>query len=333
MKAVQLSVCLSALFALAIGGAQAADFSGRWSTKEFGELSVRQFADTAQGTYSFKDGHVSGTVSGDTFTGVWAQAASGRRCSSLQLGSAYWGQFELHMGHDGSYWKGRWSYCDDPRLSGGEWSGERIASGNLGGASGNGGSWGNANLGSNSGSAGGDSGSGQGGHVWDRERHSGTSGNNASSNSDHVWDRERLPGSARPAGSNFSDDTGNNGGGSARRGFSGGTAHGGFSGADYSGDWVTDAFGNMHLAQSFATAQGTYSFKNGQVTGTVSGDTFAGIWVQSSSGRQCKAPQSGSYFWGKFNLHMGNDGTYWKGRWSYCDDTEGTGGAWNGKRP
>jgi hypothetical protein len=121
-----LPICLVAVFAFpAAAAAPAADFSGEWTTKEIGDLHVDQSFDSAQGTYTLKHGRVIGTVAGDSFTGMWMQTSSPRRCTSEQNGSVHWGRFTLQMGPGGSYWKGRWSYCDDAEGSGGTWTGNR----------------------------------------------------------------------------------------------------------------------------------------------------------------------------------------------------------------
>ena len=128
-------VMFAAVFAFASPPATAstADFSGRWATVEFGELSVEQVRDRVDGSYTWNDGRVSGEVSGNWMSGTWAQSSSGRRCNREELGTFYWGRFKVQLSGDEERWSGGWSYCDDPEATGGGWSGKRVAGSHQGG--------------------------------------------------------------------------------------------------------------------------------------------------------------------------------------------------------
>lgn len=266
-------------------------YQGAWATKEFGNLRIEQTFGEAWGMYDHQGGRVKGTISEKTFSGIWTQTTSSRACRTQQNGSWYWGRFELHQTNDGKAFLGRWSYCDDPALSGGEWTGTRIDPAASSGTAQN-------NLSAR----------------WQTPSPPDSKFADTTDHSRH-WDNTITPQTpandrGRVAASSLND---------SRSGFS--------------GDWHTTQFGDMHIDLNGDNARGTYSFKNGRVLGTVSGDSFNGYWMQQSSGRRCNTEQYGSVYWGRFELHLGNDGSYWKGRWSYCDDPALSGGEWNGTRP
>jgi hypothetical protein len=88
----------------------------------------------------------------------------------------------------------------------------------------------------------------------------------------------------------------------------------------------------MRIEQSGGHARGDYEMKDGRVRGDVDGDAFSGTWSQSSAGHRCFEERMGSMYWGRFKLHLGEDGEHFHGRWSYCNDEPGTGGEWTGTR-
>jgi hypothetical protein len=102
--------------------------------------------------------------------------------------------------------------------------------------------------------------------------------------------------------------------------------------ADFSGRWATKTSGEMRLDQSGNHVTGTYALNGGQIRGEVSGDRLSGIWAQSNSGRRCASTQQGTNYWGRLSVRLSGDAGRWSGRWSYCDEAEGSGGEWNGDR-
>jgi hypothetical protein len=101
-----------------------ADFSGGWRTNQ-GAMRLTQDGDRVTGDYELKDGRVEGHVEGDRLSGVWTQSSADHRCFEERMGSAYWGRFWLRLNRDADHFDGRWSYCDDERSSGGDWTGDR----------------------------------------------------------------------------------------------------------------------------------------------------------------------------------------------------------------
>jgi hypothetical protein len=104
------------------------------------------------------------------------------------------------------------------------------------------------------------------------------------------------------------------------------------SAADFSGRWATKTSGEMRLEQSGDRVNGTYALNGGQIRGEVSGDRLSGTWAQSTSGRRCSRQELGTNYWGRLSVRLSGDARSWSGRWSYCDEAEGSGGEWNGER-
>jgi hypothetical protein len=104
------------------------------------------------------------------------------------------------------------------------------------------------------------------------------------------------------------------------------------SAADFSGRWATKTSGEMRLEQSGNRVNGTYTLNGGQVRGEVSGDRLTGTWAQSTSGRRCSRQELGTNYWGRLSVSLSGDARSWSGRWSYCDEAEGSGGEWSGER-
>jgi hypothetical protein len=87
-------------------------WGGDWSTSE-APMKLNQNGEKVTGTYDFKDGKISGTVSGNKLTGTWTQSNT-------------YGDFEFMMSEDGKSFKGNWRYhnSDKSKWSGG-WTGQR----------------------------------------------------------------------------------------------------------------------------------------------------------------------------------------------------------------
>lgn len=57
--------------------------------------------------------------------------------------------------------------------------------------------------------------------------------------------------------------------------------------------------------------------------------TVRGSWVRPTTAVRCAIDVGGSFYWGRVAWRLGEDGAM-NGRWSYCDQPEGSGGQWNG---
>jgi hypothetical protein len=107
----------------------------------------------------------------------------------------------------------------------------------------------------------------------------------------------------------------------------------GFSGSWHmtSGNFASQG-DEVRIWQDGDHLRGEYPLKDGRLAGHVDGDRFEGIWVQSSSNRECYEERMGSRYWGRFYLVLSEDAEHFQGRWSYCDDAHGSAGAWYGRR-
>ena len=89
---------------------------------------------------------------------------------------------------------------------------------------------------------------------------------------------------------------------------------------DWSGDWDTD-WGKMQIALRDTSASGTYTYNNGKMTGTVSDHVLTGDWAKSPS---YAAPKDA----GSYEFVMSKDGLSFRGKWKYSDCKWD--GDWNG---
>lgn len=128
MRALRLGIFTAVLTVPLLGVSPAraeGDFYGSWHTNQGEEMHIWREGDRARGDYNLKDGRLAGHIDGDRFEGIWTQSSSGRECYESRMGARYWGRFFLNLSEDGDHFHGRWSYCDEPAGSGGEWWGER----------------------------------------------------------------------------------------------------------------------------------------------------------------------------------------------------------------
>ncbi len=197
--------------------------AGRWLDGQE-PITLRARGDSVTGDYPFRDGRLSGTVSGRRFTGTWRQSESGRRCAESRDGTFYWGRFDLTL--EGDRLEGRWGYCDGPVDA--AWS-------------------------------------------WTRAAQSATA--------------QPAP-TAPPAGEAFA------------------------------GRWL-DGQGTITLRARGDSITGDYPFRDGRLSGTVSGRRFTGLWLQSESARRCTDARDGTFYWGRFDLTL--EGDRLEGRFGYCD--------------
>ncbi|HPC87006.1 MAG TPA: hypothetical protein P5208_04910 [Smithellaceae bacterium] len=94
------------------------------------------------------------------------------------------------------------------------------------------------------------------------------------------------------------------------------------------GNWTSSEGGAMTIHQNGSEIRGTYTLKDGVITGTLSGHTVKGYWIQNHSGRRCAESRNNSYYWGTMQfVFTQNDYT---GTWGYCDDRPTN--PWTGRR-
>lgn len=93
---------------------------------------------------------------------------------------------------------------------------------------------------------------------------------------------------------------------------------------NWNGVWLTN-WGDMTLTQSGSTVTGSYTWDQGQVSGTVLGDTFSGTWTEAPS----RVPPSDA---GDLSLDMSRDGMSFRGYWRYGFGGTTWSGDWTGTR-
>jgi hypothetical protein len=97
-----------------------ADFSGEWYTYWGNEASaqiamkLRQNGVEVVGSYEHRGGQVSGTVSGNVFSGTWYQSEDDGQ-----------GDFELTLNENGTQFSGRWRYLNNEAWEPDPWNGYR----------------------------------------------------------------------------------------------------------------------------------------------------------------------------------------------------------------
>ena len=138
-------------------------------------------------------------------------------------------------------------------------------------------------------------------------------------------------------GWSYCDEPEATGGGWSGQRIGGGEGHGGYhdgpaAPTTFEGRWATAEFGEARFEDRDGRITGSYAWSGGQVSGNADGNRLTGIWAQTTSGRRCNSQQLGSNYWGRLSLQLSTDGERWSGGWSYCDEPDGSGGGWNGKR-
>jgi hypothetical protein len=99
----------------------------------------------------------------------------------------------------------------------------------------------------------------------------------------------------------------------------------------FGGRWDTNQ-GVLRIDQDGYHVRGDYDFKGGRIVGEVEGNTLSGLWAQNYSDRRCSEERLGSYFWGRYRLHLTDDEQDFHGHWTYCDEGPRSGGDWTGRR-
>lgn len=92
---------------------------------------------------------------------------------------------------------------------------------------------------------------------------------------------------------------------------------------DWTGTWNT-SFKQMVLTQSGDQVTGHYTHDNGEIVGTVSGNTLKGTWSESPSFQPPKDA-------GDFEFTLSPDGKSFVGKWRYGSSGDWS-GEWNGTR-
>jgi hypothetical protein len=110
LLALFIFFCLLPLSAAASG---AYSWTGEWET-DWGDMILTQTGTNVTGTYDYDDGIITGTVSGDTLTGTWAEAPSYAPPHDA-------GDIEFVMSADGRSFTGKWRYGSEG--SWGNWDG------------------------------------------------------------------------------------------------------------------------------------------------------------------------------------------------------------------
>ena len=106
---------------------------------------------------------------------------------------------------------------------------------------------------------------------------------------------------------------------------------GSFSGPSMSiidGVWSTDEAGDVTFRQTGNQVAGRYVMDNGEVTGTFTGKTFDGFWIEDMAGVKCDYPRNGRFYWGKLRFDV--QGNRFTGKWGYCDESPSK--SWNGTK-
>jgi hypothetical protein len=94
--------------------------------------------------------------------------------------------------------------------------------------------------------------------------------------------------------------------------------------APWSGSWDSE-WGTMQFTQSGNQVTATYTYYDGRITGTASGDTLAGTWSQSPS---YQPPEDA----GDVVFTMADDGNSFTGNWRFGTNTGTWDGAWTATR-
>lgn len=110
LAALVILACLLPPSAVAVG---AYSWTGEWET-DWGDMTLTQTVVNVTGTYDYDDGIITGTVSGNTLTGTWAEAPSYAPPHDA-------GRVEFVMSADGRSFTGKWCYGDED--SWGNWDG------------------------------------------------------------------------------------------------------------------------------------------------------------------------------------------------------------------
>ena len=95
-------------------------------------------------------------------------------------------------------------------------------------------------------------------------------------------------------------------------------------------EWTTIGLtsGVLTLKRTGRDVEGRYPEDNGEVIGTMTGNTLTGYWIEDASARRCSSSVKGRYYWG--GLRADFEGGKAVGKWGYCEDALSA--DWTGKR-
>jgi hypothetical protein len=93
-------------------------WTGTWSTN-WGEMRLTQSGSSVNGDYDWRQGLVTGTVTGNALNGTWTEGPSRRPPNDA-------GDFAFTMAEDCASFTGKWRYGSEGELSG-SWDGQWIS--------------------------------------------------------------------------------------------------------------------------------------------------------------------------------------------------------------
>jgi hypothetical protein len=93
-------------------------WTGKWESAQWGTMELTQTGNSVTGIYSWDEGRIDGTVSGNVLRGTWSEAPS-----YAPLDDA--GDFEFALSSDGNSFTGKWRYGSSGDWEG-DWNGERV---------------------------------------------------------------------------------------------------------------------------------------------------------------------------------------------------------------
>ncbi|TGK87686.1 hypothetical protein EHQ24_00235 [Leptospira noumeaensis] len=97
--------------------------------------------------------------------------------------------------------------------------------------------------------------------------------------------------------------------------------HGGFT-KNLSGTWDCGDFGKLTLKQNGISVTGVYDTNGGSIRGTITDNTFSGVWSESETG------DSGAFEFKLAIKRMTPDPTHLEGKWNHTNDRKWQTG-WN----
>jgi hypothetical protein len=109
-----LTAAILVLFVVSAPAQAPVTWTGTWST-DFGDMTLTQSDAGVEGNYTHDQGHLTGSVSGDTLAGTWDEAPT-------RAGPYDKGYFEFTLNADKKSFDGRWKNLDDVDWRGG-WDG------------------------------------------------------------------------------------------------------------------------------------------------------------------------------------------------------------------
>lgn len=94
--------------------------------------------------------------------------------------------------------------------------------------------------------------------------------------------------------------------------------------------WATD-YGEVTLTVADdGKVTGSYLDYDGRLLGELIGDEVSATWIQPTSEKRCDRPLLGSFYWGTVKWKVADTGLM-TGVWSYCSNSLGSDGVWNGR--